>query len=100
MDGGGLTVVCQPRKRVEGGRGTVAGHNIGWTPARHSTPHEEVARMVAVFRRKPTCVAEEKYIVHDYTVHDAAAPQVDVEPVTHNNGDARQHKSGHRLAAQ
>jgi len=56
--------------------------------------------MVAVFRRKPTCVAEEKYTVHDYTVHDAGAPQVDVEPVTHNNGDAGQNKSGHPLAAQ
>jgi len=55
---------------------------------------------MAVVRRKPTCGADEKCILDDYTVHDAAAPQVDVEPVTHNNGNAGQHKSGHRLAAQ
>jgi len=100
MDGGGLTVVCQPRQRAEGGGVPVAGYNVGRTPVHHSTPHQNVTSMVDIVRRKPTCVADEKCIVDDYTVHDAAAPKVDVEPVTHNNGDAGQHKSGHRLSPQ
>jgi len=51
-------------------------------------------------RRKPNSRADEKCIVDDCTVHEAAARQVDVEPVTHDYGDAVQHKLGHRLAAQ